>query len=166
MRRIGRIGLWRSRAVYDSSPCFLTVVARPAPPPPPTARSPTPTPDHAGQRHRGPITCTARAGLHTSTRLPSSVSSIATTFDRLRNTQNRMAEPTNPVSPEKIIEEVPGKWKAAKESGELLFFDSTERIIPGDFPVSVMSSTSQPSDNARQASCFAEAGCSSCSQLW
>lgn len=48
-----------------------------------------------------------------------------------------MAEPTNPTSPEQILADVPGKWSAAKESGELLFFDSTERIIPGDFPVRV-----------------------------
>lgn len=47
-----------------------------------------------------------------------------------------MAEPTNPTSPEQILADVPGKWEKAKESGELLFFPSTERIVPGDFPVS------------------------------
>lgn len=47
-----------------------------------------------------------------------------------------MAEPTNPTTPDQILADVPGKWEKAKESGELLFFPSTERIVPGDFPVS------------------------------
>lgn len=57
------------------------------------------------------------------------------------STPGTMAEPTNPTSPEQILADVPGKWSAAKDSGELLFFDSTERIIPGDFPVSAAEKT-------------------------
>lgn len=64
-------------------------------------------------------------------------SRLSTSFVRFATLHTAsMAEPTNPTTPEQILADVPGKWEKAKESGELLFFPSTERIVPGDFPVS------------------------------
>lgn len=58
------------------------------------------------------------------------------TFASFATHSKTMAEPTNPTTPDQILADVPGKWEKAKESGELLFFPSTERIVSGDFPVS------------------------------
>lgn len=74
-----------------------------------------------------------------------------------------MAEPTNPTSPEQILADVPGKWEKAKESGELLFFPSTERIVPGDFPVST-AERAERAERAEQA--VVCEGCETTTQLF
>lgn len=77
---------------------------------------------------------------------------LSTTFAFFATHFKTMAEPTNPTSPDQILADVPGKWQNAKESGELLFFPSTERIVPGDFPVSVVRGLRAERSDGRGAS--------------
>lgn len=47
------------------------------------------------------------------------------------------AHPVDPVAPAEILKRLPGQWAAAKETGDLFFFDSTTRHVGDKYRVSV-----------------------------
>lgn len=45
-------------------------------------------------------------------------------------------DPAPPVNPGDILARLPASFEAAHKAGDLFFFDSSVRTVPGEFPVS------------------------------
>ncbi|GMK56959.1 hypothetical protein CspeluHIS016_0307990 [Cutaneotrichosporon spelunceum] len=49
-------------------------------------------------------------------------------------------EPTSPVNPSDVLAHLPAAFEAARKSGDLVFYDSTVRTVPGEFPFEIRTS--------------------------